>query len=91
MTTQKRLRRRLDYVNYDNVKYSIFFFSKSILMLMKCLSVARRISGISRLLYVGQHRARSLLPKIQARKQNNARPLSEYQANFGRANTCNFC
>ena len=35
--------------------------AKSILMLMKCLSVARRISGISRLLYVAQHRARSLI------------------------------
>ena len=35
--------------------------AKSILMLMKCLLVARRISGISRLLYVAQHSARSLI------------------------------
>lgn len=27
---------------------------------------------------------------MQARKQDNAQPLGEYQANFGKANTCNF-
>ena len=62
-------------------------------------SVARRISGISRLLYIGQQGQKfdrwhtnkvPTVPKMQARKQDNAQPLGEYQANFGKANTCNF-
>ena len=62
---------RLYVYNYDNVN-TVFsslarIHAKSILMLMKYLSVARRISGISRLQYVGQQGQKS---DSLARKQS---------------------
>ena len=85
MTRQKRLRRRLDY---DNVKYSIFFFSKNS---CKINSYANEVSVGSQ--SDKRHQPITICSTTQCQKfdslarkqstngflkQNNAQPLSEY-------------